>query len=366
MYKIDNNINILIVDDSPEHIRIASFILKDLGYPIRVANNGTTALKLIEHQIPTLVLLDVQMPEFDGFKVCDIIKTNPLYQDIAIIFMTSNQDEDSIQKGFLIGAQDYVVKPYKASELIARVNTHIKLTSQASSLKYAYKELDQFCHTVSHDLKSPLHVIKQLSSLLGLELESTLSEDAKEIMQRIDNKSNEIILMIERLLEFSKMGQLECNFTNIDLTYIFKETMDELTSLEPSRKVKFTSDQLPIIYGDETLLRFLAQNILSNALKFSSQNHMSTIDISFRKLKDAYEILIKDNGVGFDMKYSNKLFHVFERLHSKEEFDGSGVGLAIVQKIIQRHNGFVSIYGELNKGTTVTLTFPKGTLKSNI
>lgn len=359
MYKTDNNINILIVDDSPEHIRIASFILKDLGYPIRVSNNGKTALKLIEQQIPTLVLLDVRMPQFDGFEVCNIIKSNPLYQDIAIIFMTADQDEDSIQKGFLIGAQDYVVKPYKASELIARVKTHIKLASQASALKYAYKELDQFCHTVSHDLKSPLHVIKQLSSLLGLELEGTLSEDAKEIMQRIDNKSNEIILMIDRLLEFSKMGQLECHFVNIDLTSIFKETMNELTSLEPSRKVKFTSNHLPIIYGDKTLLRFLAQNILNNALKFSSRNCITIIDISFKEHKDTYEILIKDNGVGFDMKYSNKLFHVFERLHSKEEFDGSGVGLAIVQKITQRHYGSVSIYGELNKGTTVTLTFPK-------
>lgn len=359
MYKIDTNINILIVDDSPEHIRIASFILKDLGYPIRVANNGTTALKLIEQQIPTLVLLDIRMPQFDGFEVCDIIKHNPLYQDIAIIFMTADQDENSIQKGFLMGAQDYVVKPYKASELIARVKTHIKLASQASALKYAYKELDQFCHTVSHDLKSPLHVIKQLSSLLGLELEGTLSEDSKEIMRRIDNKSNEIILMIDRLLEFSKMGQLECHFANIDLTSIFKETMNELTSLEPSRKVKFTSDHLSIIYGDKTLLRFLAQNILNNALKFSSRNCITIIDISFKEHKDTYEILIKDNGVGFDMKYSNKLFHVFERLHSKEEFDGSGVGLAIVQKIIQRHHGSVSIYGELNKGTTVTLTFPK-------
>lgn len=359
MYKIDNNINILIVDDSPEHIRIASFILKDLGYPIRVANNGATALKLIEMQIPTLVLLDVRMPQFDGFKVCDIIKSNPLYQDIAIIFMTADQDEDSIQKGFLMGAQDYVVKPYKASELIARVNTHIKLASQASALKYAYKELDQFCHTVSHDLKSPLHVIKQLSNLLGLELEGSLTDGAKEIMQRLDNKSNEIIVMIERLLEFSKMGQLDCNFSNVNLTSIFKETIDELTSLETNRIIKFTSDQLPIIYGDETLLRFLAQNILSNALKFSSRNHITTIDISFREHKDTYEILVKDNGVGFDMKYSNKLFHVFERLHSKEEFNGSGVGLAIVQKIIQRHNGSVSIYGVLNKGTIVTLIFPK-------
>lgn len=355
-----NNINILIVDDSLEHIRIASSILKNLGYPIRVANNGMTALKLIKEQIPTLILLDIIMPKINGFEICDIIKNDTLYQDIAIIFMTADQDEESIQKGFSLGAQDYVVKPYKSSELIARVQTHIKLSTQANELKFAYKELDQFCHTVSHDLKSPLNVIKQLSNLLSLELGLNLTEDAREIMKRIDNKSSEVILMIERLLEFSKMGQVECSFKNVDLNNIFNETINELTYLEKSdRKIEFNIDELPTINGDKTLLKFLIQNVLSNSLKFSNRNNITIINVFFKDCEDSYVISIQDNGAGFDMKYSNKLFHVFERLHSKEEFDGSGVGLAIVQRIIERHNGNVSIYGELNKGTTVTLTFPK-------
>lgn len=355
-----NNINILIVDDSLEHIRIASSILKVLKYPIRVANNGTTALKLIKEQIPTLILLDIVMPKIDGFEICDIIKNDPLYQDIAIIFMTAYQDEDSIQKGFLLGAQDYVVKPYKSSELIARVQTHIKLTTQSNKLKLAYKELDQFCHTISHDLKSPLHVIKQLSNLLSLELGNEITEEIKEIMKRIDNKSSEVITMIERLLEFSKMGQIECNFNAVDLTLLFTETINELTSLEnPNRKIKFTLDTLPSIIGDKTLLKFLIQNILSNSLKFTRKNDITIINISSKNYKDTYEISIQDNGVGFNMKYYNKLFNIFERLHSKEEFEGSGVGLAIVQRIVQRHNGTVSIYGQLGVGATVTLSFPR-------
>lgn len=355
-----NNINILIVDDSLEHIRIASSILKSLKYPIRVANNGITALKLIKEQIPTLILLDIIMPQINGFEICDIIKNDPLYNDIAIIFMTADQDEESIQKGFSLGAQDYVVKPYKSSELIARVQTHIKLATQANALKFAYKELDQFCHTVSHDLKSPLNVIKQLSSLLSLELSNKLTDDSKEIMKRMDNKSNEVILMIERLLEFSKMGQIECNFADIDLNKLFNETIRELTSLEKSnRKIQFNLDKLPTINGDKTLLKFLIQNILSNSLKFSSKNDITVINISSKTHNNTYEISIEDNGVGFDSKYSDKLFHIFERLHSKEEFDGSGVGLVIIKRIIERHNGTVSIHGELNKGAIVTLTFPK-------
>jgi len=362
-----NNVNILIVDDSLEHIRISSSILKVLKYPIRVANNGITALRLIKEQIPTLILLDIVMPKIDGFEICDIIKNDPLYQDIVIIFMTSYEDEDSIKKGFLLGAQDYVVKPYNSSELIARVQTHIKLATQSTELKFAYKELDQFCHTISHDLKSPLHVIKQLSTLLSLELGNDITENIKEIMKRIDNKSSEVITMIEDLLQFSKIGQVECNFNTVDLKLLFSETMNELIALEnPNRKIKFNLGNLPMITGDKTLLKCLVQNILSNSLKFTKPNDLTIINISSKNYKSTYKISIQDNGVGFNMNYSNKLFKIFERLHLKEEFEGSGVGLVIVERIIQRHNGTISIHGELDVGATVTLSLPKSQKSGHI
>ena len=356
---MENNINILIVDDTPEHIHIATSLLKTLGYPIRVSTSASKALTLIEKKKPTLILLDITMPDMDGFELCSLLKENPSYSDIAIIFMTSAQDEESIKKGFALGAQDYVVKPYNSSELLARVSTHIKLASQSIQLKASYKELDQFCHTVSHDLKSPLLVLKQLVNLLTLETKDLLSPTTKEIITRIENKSDDIILMIERLLEFSRINQIQCSFEKINISDIFYSVMEELSSLEPNRKIDFiVSKSLPTVNGDKTLIKFLIQNILSNALKFSKNNELTIIKVNCSTLENYYEISIQDNGAGFDMAYKNKLFHIFERLHSKDEFDGSGVGLVIVKRIMERHNGKVSIEGEPNKGACVKLYFP--------
>ena len=140
---------------------------------------------------------------------------------------------------------------------------------------------------------------------------------------------------------------------------IFYSVMEELSSLEPNRKIDFiVSKSLPTVNGDKTLIKFLIQNILSNALKFSKNNELTIIKVNCSNLENYYEISIQDNGAGFDMAYKNKLFHIFERLHSKDEFDGSGVGLVIVKRIMERHKGKVSIEGEPNKGACVKLYFP--------
>jgi two-component system sensor histidine kinase/response regulator len=358
MNKKNNDINILIVDDTPEHIHIASSILKQLNYSIRAANSGTSALKLIEKKIPTLILLDVRMPDLDGFQVCKILKENPLYKDIAIIFITAAEDEYSISRGFSLGAQDYVVKPYNSSELLARVTTHIKLVSQKNELQYAYNELDKFCHTVSHDLKSPLLVIIQLINLLCSELNDSPSNDITNILNQITSKSEDTILMIERLLELSKINVLKCDFKPINLNDIAATVYNELSSLEVNRNLSFTCTELPIINGDETLIKILFQNILSNALKFSRTSNPAIINIDCKTSSNFVYIIFNDNGIGFDMKYSSKLFHVFERLHNKEDFEGSGVGLSIIKRIMERHNGSIQIYSQLNMGTKVTISFP--------
>ena len=353
-----DDINILIVDDTPEHIHIASSILKSINCSIRAATSGRSALKLIDKKIPTLILLDVKMPDINGFQLCELLKSNPAYEDIAIIFITASEDEYSISKGFSLGAQDYVVKPYNSSELIARVNTHIKLICQKRELKYAYSELDKFCHTVSHDLKSPLLVIIQLVNLLCSELGENISFDIKSILDQLTVKSEDTILMIERLLELSKINQLECTFKSLDLKSIVHKIYNELFSLEHARDISFNCSDLPMIEGDETLIKLLFQNVISNALKFTRNSNPSKININFTTSSDFLYINVEDNGVGFDMKYSEKLFNVFERLQNKEDFEGSGVGLSIIKRIMERHNGYVEIFSQTNSGTKITLIFP--------
>ena len=360
MNRLEENTNILIVDDTIEHIKTASTILKPLGYKIRIATSGKTALRLIEECIPTLILLDIKMNDLSGYDVCKAIKNNPRYQDIAIIFMTALDDEESIRKSFSLGAQDYVIKPYNASELIARTTTHIKLANQAIALKRSYHELDQFCHSVSHDLKSPLQVVQQLCGMLRDTLGSDCTEDTLEILNQLDKKSNHMIEMIESLLLLSKSAQADCNLTPLLLQPLVEGTLKELLSLVPERKITVKIDALPSVEGDEALLKLLFQNVLQNAIKFTSKTPEAMIHITSVETDASFEIKVMDNGSGFDMTYASKLFHVFERLHSEDEFPGTGVGLAIVERIMKRHNGTVRICGEPDRGAAVTLCFPKG------
>lgn len=358
MQSNSSDINILIVDDTPEHILIATSILKQCNYVIRAAHNGTTALKQIEQRMPTLILLDINLPDQSGYEVCRKITSNPKYAHIAIIFMTSSNDEESIRQGFLSGARDYVVKPYHASELLARVNAHVKIVTQSLELAHTYKELDQFCHTVSHDLKSPLQVINQLCLMLENQFDTSLTSTQAEILSRLHIKCDQMIIMIERLLDFSKMTALPCNSEDVNLDTLFHSICNEMLLVEDKRSIMITQNTLPTIQGDSSLLSLLIQNVIGNAIKFTRNQTSAAIHIHYEIQNTFHVITIKDNGVGFDPSFGKKLFHVFERLHTKEEFEGSGVGLAIVERIMKRHNGFVGISGQPNEGATVTLRFP--------
>ena len=359
MKTYEKDVNLLIVDDTPQHITLASQILKPLGYPIRVATSGPAALQLIAQKKPTLILLDVQMEGLSGFDVCSHLKQSGQYNDIAIIFMTASDDEESIRRAFALGAQDYVVKPYHASELLARVNTHIKIAVQAAALRSSYDELDTFTHTVSHDLKSPLQVIRQLVGILEMEIAEGNTDDVQEVLQRLDMKSAQLIEMTERLLEFSRVGISPCSFTEVDLNALFRRQITELSCLEPERRITVHMSPLPTVSGDEALLNLLAQNIIGNALKFSRNREETILTLSCTETDTELHVTISDNGTGFDMEYAPKLFHVFSRLHKSDEYEGTGVGLSICRRIMERHGGTIDIEGVPDKGTTVTLIWRK-------
>lgn len=358
-YKLIKEKEILLVDDTPEHIEMVVSILSEDNFKIRVANKGLTALKLIKQHKPDLILLDVYMPVMNGFEVCKLIKDDESYSDIPIIFLTASGDEKSIKKAFELGAQDYVVKPFNPRELLARVNTHIKLNQQSSAIKEAYRELDSFCYSVSHDLKTPLFSIDKLIEFVLSDYYNSLDNEGKELLLAIKEKSAEVIKMIDRLLEFSRMCKLEMKSESINLKQVFADVYNELIKLQPERNVNFYVEELPIIKGDPIMIRLLVLNILSNALKYTSKRTLAIIEVTLKETKDQYIISVKDNGVGFDNKYSSRLFNVFERLHSENEFKGTGVGLAITQRILKRHQGIAWITGEVDKGAVYSFILPK-------
>ncbi len=357
--KMENKFEILLVDDTPEHIEAAVSVFCKSNFMVRVATKGSTALKLLEQHTPDIILLDVYMPEMDGFEICKVIKKNPKFSNIPIIFLTSSNDEESIKEGFKLGAQDYVVKPFNISELLARVNTHIKLRRQAESLIEANRELDSFCYSIAHDLKAPLLSIAKLSEYLVSDYMDKLDNDGHDLIFNIQEKSTEVLGIIDHLLEFSKMGKMPLQSENINLHNLFLDVYNELMKLHPQRQVQLHLNHLPNIDGDPVMIKILVLNIISNALKYTGNRDVAIIEVTSFDNENEYIISVVDNGAGFDMRYSSRLFKVFQRLHSQNEFEGSGVGLAICQKILNRHNGIAWMTGEVDKGACFYFRFPK-------
>lgn len=352
------NNTILIVDDMPDQIAYESAILKAEGYRVFAAVSGKTAFDFLSSKKPDLIVLDIKMSDMDGLEVCRRIKSNSETEDIPVIFVTANASPEIITEGFAVGCCDYVTKPFIKTEYLARIKTHLKMARQSQELLTAYNELNLFCSAVSHDLKAPLNVIRLLLSLLEKELGGK-DGDSERIICEINRKSDQLILMIERLLEFSKMCNITPNIQSLNLESIINEICTEFKLLEPNRDIKIEISTLPDVFGDEVLVRTALKNVISNAFKFTRKRESAIIRISGEESGGFVRIIVEDNGAGFDMAYGKKLFTVFQRLHDYEDFEGAGVGLALVDKVMRRHGGRAEIYGEPEKGAAISLYFRK-------
>lgn len=353
------NASVLIVDDIPDHIAYAGKILKSDGYKVFAVTSGIGALEFLEERLPDIIMLDIKMDDMDGLEVCQKIKSCDATKDIPVIFITSENNPNVIKKGFALGCCDYIVKPFTKEEYLARIKAHIKISRQGKELAAAYSELEHFCSAVSHDLKSPLNVMSMLIDELESDIEDDSIEEALETAAKLRRKSLRLTEMINRLLEFSKMCNIIPETEPLDMQRIFTDVFQELKSLEPDRNIIFQCDEIPEITGDEVLIEMLIKNLMTNAFKFTSCKDHSIITVKYES-EGLYNIIsIKDNGIGFDMSYKNKLFKVFQRIHTSEEFEGNGVGLALCKRIIERHGGKIEAFGEVNKGAEFKLYFSK-------
>lgn len=350
---------ILIVDDLADHIAFAGSVLREQGYKVSAASSGEAALKFLEKNLPDLIVLDINMDGLSGFDVCRIIKEDSRTKDIPVIFLTAESSPEMIKRGFEMGCCDYVHKPFLKDEYLARVQTHLRISAQNRELSAAYNELNMFCSAVSHDLKAPLNVINLLIERLKIELGGNNNGEADLIMGMIEEKSVRLTKMIERLLEFSRMCNIRPQFESLDVREIAEGVFEELSSLEQNRDITLKIGRLPEVYGDKVLISTVFKNIISNSIKFTGYREKALIAVSGKENDGYIEITVSDNGAGFDMKYADQLFGIFKRLHEQSEFEGSGVGLALIDRIMKRHGGKVSIAGEVDKGTSITLYFKK-------
>ncbi len=224
--------------------------------------------------------------------------------------------------------------------------------------KATNKELEAFSYSVSHDLRAPLRAIDGFSEILSDDYKDKLDDEAKRLINVIRKNTRDMNQLITYLLDFSRLGRQLLKSVEIDMKTLAGEVFDELKILNPKRNIELEIKDLPDAIGDRSLVRQVFLNLLSNAIKFTGPRKIAGIEIGFLQKNKQLFYCVKDNGVGFEMKYAGNIFGVFQRLHSSEEFEGTGVGLAIVQKIIYKHGGKVWAEGEVGKGATFYFTIP--------
>ncbi|MCF8120138.1 MAG: HAMP domain-containing protein [Deltaproteobacteria bacterium] len=234
-----------------------------------------------------------------------------------------------------------------------------KLRYNILQLEASNKELEAFAYSVSHDLRAPLRAIDGYVDILKEDYHDRIDDEGRRIMGVVQREAERMGQLIDGLLTYSRLSRVEMSVSRIDMTTLARSVYHELTTPEDRERIDFQGDSLPPAMGDPTLIRQIWVNLIANAVKFSADRNRAVIKISGKTKENELIYTIEDNGAGFDMQYVDKLFHVFQRLHSSREFDGTGIGLANVQRAILRHGGRIWAHGEPDKGATFYFTLPR-------
>lgn len=225
-------------------------------------------------------------------------------------------------------------------------------------LEAANKELEAFAYSVSHDLQAPLRAINGFSQIVVDDYSAKVDAEGQRYLKLIQDNANLMGHLIRDLLSFSRLGRQQMAKAEIDMEKLAKEVYEDLKAQLPDRQVQFTLGPLPPAMGDLSMVRQVFVNLFSNALKFTSIREVAVIEVGYRREGDEGIYYVKDNGAGFDMRYVDKLFGVFQRLHTVEEFEGTGIGLALVKRIVTRHGGRIWAEGVVNQGACFSFTLP--------
>ncbi|WP_137940101.1 response regulator [Chitinivorax sp. B] len=349
---------ILVVDDNPTNLSVICDCLEQAGIRTLVAQTGEAALERAALMLPQLILLDVMMPGMDGFETCRRLKQNETTSAIPVIFLTALAATDEKLNGFRAGGVDYLSKPIQQDELLARIHTHLRLSDLTQQLRRANEELEAFSYSVSHDLRAPLRAIDGFSDQLLDEYGQVLDEEGRFYLSRIRHGAQRMSNLIDDLLNLSRVGTATLNMVPVNLSELANNIVAELASANPQRTVSVTISPNLLARGDLRLLQIALQNLLNNAWKYTAKRTDAQVIFSQFEQAGHNGFYIQDNGVGFDMAYASKLFKAFQRLHADSEFEGTGVGLTIVRRIIERHGGEIWVEAAVDQGATFYFTLP--------
>jgi two-component system, sensor histidine kinase and response regulator len=379
--------NILLVDDEPANLQALEAVLEGLGQNLIKAARGEQALKyVLEHDF-AVILLDVQMPGMSGIETAALIRARERSRTTPIIFLTGMmRTAEMVFSGYSAGAVDYLMKPLEPEVLRAKVAVFVELAcarhdleqeiaervriaEQVGELNAALREkndellaangdLEAFCHSVSHDLRMPLRHIHSYASLLQTSASEKLNAEERRHLQAVQKATLRMTRLIDDLLAFSRIGRAAMHRQRIDMDELVDQTFQELGPDLSDRHIDWQRHAIPDSEGDPQLMKQVWVNLLANAVKYTRPRDPAKIEIGADVADNETIYYVRDNGVGFNMKYVDRLFGVFQRLHTENEFEGTGVGLANVRRIVQRHGGRTWAEGVEGHGATVYFSLP--------
>lgn len=357
------NPKILVVDDEERNLRLLEAMLIPLGHEILLSQNGEEALERVKTSIPDLILLDIMMPKYDGFMVCEILKRDPLTKEIPVIFLTAKTDTESILKGFGLGAVDYIGKPFNSMELIARVKTHLSLKQTQMELREANAAKDKFFSIIAHDLKNPFSSLLGYTGILLKKYDEYDDERKIQMIKAIRESSERVLSLLENLLDWSQkqLGQMNCDPELINLAQIALENISLLESPAKSKNIIIYSniDEDTMAFGDLNMIKMVFRNLISNAIKFT--NLEGEIQLSCKEIGDYQEVVISDTGVGIAEEDLENLFRI-DVHHSTEgtkKERGSGLGLLLCKEFIEENGGKIWVKSNQDEGSKFYFTIPK-------
>jgi two-component system sensor histidine kinase/response regulator len=369
MEKQETKPKVLVVDDSEFELQLVDFILQEKNYQTVLAGNGTDALIILETLTPDLILLDIMLPDFDGFEVCKKLKTIDKLKDIPVIFFTSLSNIDDIVKGFEAGGVDYVTKPFNTDELLVRIKTHLDLINSKRKIELQARELsqanalkDKMFSVISHDLRSPVSSIKLALDFISKGLVKPTDELFNETIKGLVKTTDEAYILLENLLGWAKSQSNILNVypESLDLKPLASSIAGLLKLTSENKKISIENN-IPegiTVFADMQMIQSVLRNLLSNALKFTPEN--GSIEMNALEMNTEVIISIKDSGVGISEPSLKRIFdqdQPVKTLGTNKE-SGSGLGLILCKDFVEKNGGRIWVESEKGKGSTFSFTIP--------
>ena len=359
--------SILIVDDEAAHLKALCDTLSIEGYATTGTPSARTALDMLRAQPFDVLLTDLMMPEMNGIALLNAARE--LAPDIACIVMTGHGTIDSAVEAMKGGAIDYVLKPIKLSALMQVIarglqirRLHRVIDQRTRELEQANKDLEAFSYSISHDLRAPLRVVDAFCQMFLEDYGATVPAEGRRMLDRARAGAQRMSQLIDDLLAFARFGSRPLTTGVVEMrslaVRVAAAVRGPVQAADLAHDVTVEIKELPDCIGDSSLLEQVFTNLLSNACKFTRGRPQPRVEVSAISEGTSNIYVVRDNGVGFDTNYAQKLFGVFQRLHSAAEFEGTGIGLSIVKRIVQRHGGRVWAESTPGEGAAFYFSLP--------